>query len=139
MVKVMKSSEFVQFNFPCADCLVRAACKEQPKNEVIKHLYDKNAPRCLAIPELPPDVAYIKGLLECWANLGATIINNMQKSEDPHTSMETHSKIPMQYIMLMGQMAYLFQWIVNSTSWDLGILQGFDKQEIRIKCKGITL
>jgi hypothetical protein len=63
----------------------------------------------------------------------------MQKTEDPLTCMETTNKVPMQYIMLMGKMTYLLQWMVNSASWDFGILQDFDKREIRIKCKGITL
>ena len=53
--------------------------------------------------------------------------------------METNNKIPMQYVMLIGQMAGLLQWIVNSTSWDLGELQDFDAFEIRNKCKRITL
>jgi hypothetical protein len=63
----------------------------------------------------------------------------MQKTEDPQTCSETNNKIPMQYVMLMGQMSYLLQWMINSTSWERGELQDFDRQEIRLKCKSITL
>jgi hypothetical protein len=134
------SAEFIQFIFPCKDCLVRAACKEKPKNnESIIHLYDVDAARCLTLPKFPSKVAYTKGLLECWANIGVGIINRMQKTEDPQTCSETNNKIPMQYVMLMGQMSYLLQWMINSTSWERGELQDFDRQEIRLKCKSITL
>jgi len=136
------SSKFVQFNFPCKDCLVRAACKEKPGNdEAIKHLYDDNQfdHRCLTLPKFPSKIAFTKGLLECWANIGVDIINNMQKSEDSKTSKETTNNLPMQYVMLMGQMSYLLQWMINSVSWERGELQDFDRQEINLKSKMLRL
>jgi len=134
------SLDFVEFIFPCKDCLVRAACTEKPENEGIKHLfYDKNKPRCLAVPKLPPDVTYHKGLLECWTNIGVRIINSMNKSENPKTQTEIHNNIPYQYVSLIGHMTYLLQWITNSTSWELGQLQDFDRDEIRRKSKHVTL
>jgi len=132
------SSDFVEFIFPCKDCIVTAACKNKPENEAIKHLYDSN-PRCLAVPVLPPDVTYMKVLIECWVNIGTRILNNMSKSEDPKTCRETNNNIPMQYVMMMGQMANLLQWMVNSTSWEKGILHDFDAREIRLKSKHVTL
>lgn len=134
------SAEFVQFTFPCKDCIVRAACEEQPRNnETINHLYDVNAVRCLTLPKFPSDIAYTKGLLECWANIGVQIINNMQKTEDPKTSKETKNNLPMQYVMLMGQMSYLLQWMINSVSWERGELQDFDRREINMKSKMLKL
>lgn len=134
------SHDFIQFSFPCSECIVRAACKDIPKNAELKKLYDKMTPRCLTVPEVgPSEMSYTKMLIECWANLGHEIICRMRKSENPHTCMETNNKIPMQYIMLIGQMAGLLQWITNSTSWDLGELQDFDAVEVRNKCKHITL
>jgi len=132
------SAEFIQFNFPCKDCLVLAACKDKPKNEAIKHLFDDFNPRCLTLPKFPSNVEYIKGLLECIFNLGVDVINRMTKTEDPQTCSEINSKIPMQYIMLLGNMLYLMQWIINSTSWEEGILQEFDKFEVGLKCNSIT-
>ena len=131
------SSNFVQFNFPCKDCLVLAACKDKPNDETIKHLFDAHNPRCLTIPKFPSKVAYSKGLLECWANLGVGITNNMRKTEDPQTCSETNNNIPMQYIILLGQIANLMQWVVNSTSWDEGVLRDFDHAEVKRKCKTI--
>lgn len=130
------SSNFVQFNFPCKDCLVLAACKNTPKNnESIKYLYDNDAPRCLAVPKLPLDITYHKGILECWANLGVMFVNGLQLSENPKTCREMHNNIPMQYVSMLGHMSGLIQWIVNSTSWEKGILQDFDKVEVNLKAK----
>lgn len=137
----MSSEDFVQFNFPCKDCMVLACCREAPKdNKKIEHLYDKLNTRCLAVPKFSSDIkSYSKGLIECWANLGVGIINSMQKSEDPQTCTEINNNIPMQYVQLLGKMSYLIQWIINSTSWEKGQLQEFDAFEIRLKSKTITL
>jgi hypothetical protein len=131
------SESFLEFNFPCKECIVRAACKDKPKNEAIKHLYDVNDILCLTLPKFPSKIAYHKGLIECWANIGVSIINNMKKSEDPKTSRETHNNVPMQYVMLLGKISYLLQWIVNSTSWEKGELKDFDQREVSMKCDSI--
>ena len=61
------SHDFIQFNFPCSECIVRAICKDIPKNAELKKLYDKDNPRCLTVPEFSPsELAYTKGLIECW-------------------------------------------------------------------------
>ena len=135
------SKQFIQFIFPCKECLVRAACKEKPDNvEVKTDLFnDRDNPRCLAVPKLPLDVTYHKGLLECWATLGAQIVNSTQKSEDPKTKSEQHNNIPMQYVALMGKISYLLGWMVNSTSWDLGELQEFDRFEIDLRIKNLFI
>ena len=79
------SAEFIQFIFPCKECLVRAACKEKPDNVAEKKVLfnDNSDPRCLAVPKLPLDVTYHKGVLECWAVLGSELMSALQKSEDP--------------------------------------------------------
>lgn len=135
------SNEFVQFIFPCTECLVRAACKDKVKNNDNNtiHLYDNVNPRCLAVPKLSQDVTYMKGLIECCINLGTSIQNSMRKTEDPHTCRETNNNIPMQYVILMGQIAYLLQWIINSQSWSDGILHEFDRIEIKNKLKAIVI
>ena len=131
------SCEFIQFHFPCKDCLVRAACKEKPKDEDVQHLFmDGHTVPCLALPKIPLDVkSYHKGLLECWANIGVNIICRMSKKEDPKTCTESNNNIPMQYVILMGNMIYLLQWMINSTSWNEGLLKDFDKLEINRKVK----
>ena len=132
----MRSKEFIQFNFPCKECVVRAACQDQPKDENLKHLYDMGNPRCIAVPKINTDEkTYMKGLVECLSNIFPTVIDNIDKSEDPETSREINNNIPMQYIMLLGQMSYLMQWIVNSTSWKEGELQDFDAFEVNRKIK----
>jgi len=140
MVMTM-SKEFIQFIFPCKECLVRAACKEKPDNVAEKKVLfnDNSNPRCLAVPKLPLDVTYHKGILECWAVLGSQLMSALQKSEDPKTQKETHNNIPMQYVHLMGKMSYLLCWIVNSTSWDLGELQEFDRFEIDLRIKNLFI
>ena len=138
---VTMSAQFVQFIFPCKDCLVRAACKEKPDNEGVKSVLfnDNGNPRCLAVPKLPLDITYHKGVLECWAVLGAELMSALQKSEDPKTLKETHNNIPMQYVSLMGKMSYLLCYMVNSTSWNLGELQEFDRFEIKQRIKNLHL
>ena len=135
------SAQFIQFIFPCKDCLVRAACKEKPDNEDVKSVLfnDGSNPRCLAVPKLPLDITYHKGVLECWAVLGSELMSAMQKSEDPNTQTETHNNIPMQYVSLMGKISYLLAWMVNSTSWRLGTVQDFDKFEINLRTKNLRI
>jgi len=135
------STEFIQFIFPCKDCIVRASCKEKPDHEgKLSVLFnDSGRPRCLAVPKLSQDVAYHKGVLECWANIGAQLINSMQKSEDPKTLSETHNKIPMQYVALMGKISYILAYIVNTTSWRVGELQEFDQFEIKQRIKNLFI
>lgn len=135
------SSEFIQFQFPCTDCIVRAACKEKPKDERLKHLLIRqNTIPCLALPRIFPELKpYQKGLVECWANIGVDILCRMHKTEDPKTSTEINNNIPMQYLILMGQMSYILQWIINSTSWEEGSLKQFDRDEINRKLKVLHL
>jgi len=134
------SEQFIEFVFPCKDCIVRACCKEKVDNEGKKSvLFHNKNPRCLAVPKLPLDVTYHKGLLECWANLGARLVNSMQKSEDPKTLSETHNNIPMQYVQLMGKLSYILCHMVNTTSWNLGELKEFDQIEIRHRIRSLFI
>jgi len=136
----MRSSEFIDFIFPCKACLVRAACKDKV-NEMKKALYGKRAARCLTVPydKVDEKNTHHKMLLECWANLGPKIINHTYIMISDIDSRETENNLPGQYIFLMRDLMGILQWMVNSTSWDLGVLQEFDKFEIKTKLKGLRL
>lgn len=131
------STEFVQFRFPCKTCIVQACCQEKPKDEV--KLYQGHDAMCLAIPEIPPNITYSKGLLECWGNIGVGIVNSMQKAEDPKTQTETHNNIPYQYVALLVHMAGIIVHITNSVSWTEGQLFDFDRFEISRKIKNLHI
>lgn len=94
---------------------------------------------CLAIPEIPPNITYSKGLLECWGNIGVGIVNSMQKAEDPKTQTETHNNIPYQYVALLVHMAGIIVHITNSVSWTEGQLFDFDRFEISRKIKNLHI
>ena len=61
----------------------------------------------------------------------------MQKTEDPKTQTETNNNIPMQYVMLVGRIIDLLQWIINSYSWEHGVLKEFDRFEVVNKLKSL--
>jgi len=63
----------------------------------------------------------------------------MHKMEDPSAQKETENNIPYQFVSLIVHMSYVLQWITNSTSWELGELQDFDRDEIRLKLKNIHI
>lgn len=134
------SEEFITFNFPCRECIVRATCKTIPTEKPIRDLFDQGSVRCLAMPLIDTeDMTYTKVLIECWANFGHKIICQMSKTEDPRTSMETNNQVPMQLVSMLGHLVGLAQWIVNSTSWREGTLQDFDRREINLKSKVLRL
>ena len=131
------STEFHQFRFPCKTCIVQACCKEKPEDEV--KLYPGHHGLCLAVPELPPNVSYSKGLLECWANLGKKVIDSMTKTEDPKTRKEINNNIPYPYVSLIIHMAGIFVHITHSASWREGELFDFDQFEINRKIKNLHI
>ena len=124
------SDEFIQFNFPCTDCIVRAACKYQPSK---KDLYRRGSIPCLALPKVE-DKSYHKMLIECWANLGFNILNHVSKLELP-IGVNKDNQVPASYIRAMHQMTKAIGYMVNSTSWREGQLLPFDKMEIDEKLK----
>lgn len=120
------SKEFIQFEFPCKECLVRAACQEKPAK--LSDLLEQMRTRCLSMPNYDdknPKNSYSKTFLECWANIGWTAIGRI-KSEDAN-------KIPPKYIDFLIETIGLIQWIVNSSSWEDGTQHDFDLHEARRK------
>jgi hypothetical protein len=120
------SKEFIQFTFPCADCLVRAACQDKPVNR--EDLLEKNHTRCLAMPNYETINKYPKVFMECWANIGWQAIERIK-------SDEVRGVLPPKYVDFMIDVAGLLQWIVNSKSWKDGELHDFDLHEVRRKLK----
>ena len=127
------SSEFIQFDFPCIDCLVKSCCGDKP-NIKSEEIYGHNLHRgaaCLAIPEADGDTSYQKALLECWVNFGNSIMEALPKDEFPNGSgIEKNNNLPIPYIRLLQSIVPILQWIVNSTSWEEGKLFDFDKYEV---------
>ena len=131
------SQKFVQFNFPCIDCIVRAACEMQ-NSITADHLYDSQCARCIAIPRLEDDKSYHKVLIECMANLFKDLMSSVQKIEEP-IGINKDNKVPHRYIITFYQLACAMQHMVNSTSWEIGELQQFDIDEINRKLKACRL
>ena len=124
------SDKFIQFVFPCTECIVRAACKNKPNK---KDLYGGNGKPCLALPKVK-DKSYHKMLIECWANLGFDILNHISKLEHP-MGVNKDNQVPASYIRAMYQMSKVIEYMVNSTSWREGKLLPFDKMELDEKLK----
>ena len=134
------SEKFHQFDFPCKGCIVAAICKEKPDNAKDLILEYEDPVLCLTIPKCPSDVkTYHKMLLECWANMGPGILNNVQKQSSVNYKKEIHNNIPRDYLYLMGFMAGILSHMVNTTSWDIGETQEFDRAEINRRLKLLKL
>jgi len=134
------SLEFLQFTIPCETCIVQAIC--QDKKSVHKDI-NKRISLCLALPEWDINKkVHLKGLLECWANLGEALCQNLSSvklenkrrmADDPKNS----TSIPDEYIDFLTIIASTLQWVVNSTSWKKGELYNFDSSEIELKIKNV--
>ena len=121
------SKEFIQFRFPCVDCIVRAACQDKP--EKMPELYDEQNPILLAMPKIDDNNKYLKMFLECWANIGFDAVDKIRNVKDTNS-------IPEKYANFLIENINLLQWIVNSTSWREGEkVMNFDKYEIRHKLR----
>lgn len=137
------SLEFLQFRMPCSECIIQAICKDKHHKSVelskLTHL-------CLALPDWDPEKKmYVKGLAECWANLGFDIVKALRRAKLDNRRIEMGevdiSKlaiVPNQYIDFLIELAHTIQWIVNSTSWRVGELNGFDSFEVKDKMKNIS-
>lgn len=128
------SDEFLEFQFPCKECLVRATCKDKPEitDAEKKKLYERNRTHCLTLPYVSKDKHYHKMLIECWANMGKALFDKVSNIESPH-NMNKDLKVPIWFIFKLRDIANLAQWIVNSTSWEKGDLKEFDKDEVKSK------
>jgi hypothetical protein len=138
--KLKMSDNFLDFQFPCKDCLVRAVCEEKPeiKDDDKKKLYERDRTHCLTIPYISKEKHYHKMLIECWANMGKSLFDQVSNVEHPH-KMNSDLKVPIWYIFKLRDIANLAQWIVNSTSWEKGDLKKFDQDEVNRKAKGIGI
>jgi hypothetical protein len=124
------SEEFIQYRFPCSECLVQAACKDYDGNR--KQLKDIREERpSLAVPIFDQTKkSYHKGLMECWANMGASLMGKVSKTEDPLKHQKVDN-LPMSYVHVLWAMAQIMCHIVNTTSWRKGELYEFDRIEIK--------
>ena len=131
------SEEFIQYMFPCSECLVQAACKEHKHLRILKDkkkikIRDIRSNRpSLAVPIFDPNnKTYHKGLMECWANMGASMMNRVSKEEGPikHQKLDN---LPMSYVHILQAMAQIMCHMVNTTSWEEGKLYEFDQIEIK--------
>jgi len=127
------SNEFVQFTFPCTDCLVRAACNQKGKPPI--KIQRKT---CLAIPEWDQNKkTYIKGLYECLINLSWDATKSLRQLKYD-TNSNLANSIPSEYINFLIDILGTLQWIINSTSWREGELYNFDSIEIKNKLKHLS-
>jgi len=133
------SEDFIQFTFPCKDCVVAAICKEKPKNAKELILEHGHAVRCLTIPKFDdPLKSYHKGLLECWANIGHDILYTLEKQTSENLKTEKRNKIPRDFLYFMTHVSDILQWMVNSYSWKSGRSEDFDIKEINMKLKSLS-
>ena len=132
------SDEFLEFNFPCKDCLVRAVCEEKPNitDKEKQDLIDRVRTHCLTIPYVAEDKHYHKMLIECWINMGKAVFDSVGNVENPH-GMNAELKVPISMIFQLRDMANIGQYIVNTLSWQKGELHDFDIDEVRRKLKAI--
>jgi hypothetical protein len=120
------SKEFIQFNFPCVDCLVRPACEDKPKKMI--EIFDKQNPRLLAMPNMKDVNDYLKVFIECWANIGFDALDKIRNAQ-------SMNGIPEKYGNFLIENINLLQWIVNSTSWRESEIFDFDIYEVRHKLR----
>ena len=124
--------DFIEFVFPCDDCLVSAACKDK-KRITKKDLLDQKtgSVRCLAMPNFDPlslDTCLAKVFISCMANMAWKFADHLRN--------EDRSKgIPEEYRHFLIDYLAILQYVVNTTSWVGGMekVADFDKDEIRRK------
>jgi len=124
------SQDFIQFGFPCTDCLVAAACKDRKHVEKRDLLDQHGGLRCLALPVYDVETSsHQKSLLECVANIIWNVACQLNQDRDMN--------IPEQYRHFLIEYLGIFQYIINTTSWreNVNPVADFDKYEIRRKMK----
>lgn len=124
------SQNFIEFTFPCTECLVAAACRER-KQIKSKDLVDgpSSRVRCLALPMYDDKNSYQKSFLECVANIAWRVVEQLNE--------DRNMQIPEQYRHFLIEYLGVFQYIINTTSWreNLDEVAFFDKDEIKRKLK----
>ena len=122
------SQEFIQFVFPCKDCLVQAICKDKDHMNSVTNL-DKDKVM-LGVPLFETGTPYFKGLMECWVNLGSTIIQSLSKDTIKNT-LHTADGIPIPFAQMLLSLPYVLRYMINSTSWVDGQLYEFDEDILK--------
>lgn len=125
----MGTENFEVVPFPCTECLVQAACTDKPKTS--KDIYSI----CLLIPKWDESCKiYRKGLIECWVNMGLTILQNQR--DFTHEGMPQESSPTFNEALF--EIVQLLQYIINSTSWRMGERYDFDIEEMQTQVRKIS-
>ena len=123
-------SKFIEFGFPCNECLVAAACTDK-KRITSKDLLDQGpGVRCLALPVYDHKTSsHQKMLLECLGGMLCRVARDLNEDRG--------MKIPEQYRHFLIEYLGIFEWITNSSSWTYNLpeVADFDKFEIRRKLR----
>ena len=131
------SREFVEFTFPCKECIVTAMCQDYTRLKKKDQLDVRSM--CLAVPKFgEKEGPYHKLLLECMANISKRITSAVDKAEDP-IGTNTVNNIPHRYVLMMCHMTEIMVYMTNSTSWETGKLENFDEFEINRKLKLVRI
>ena len=104
------SDEFLEFQFPCKECLVTAICREKPgiTGSDKQNLLERDRTHCLTLPYVSKDKHYHKMLIECWANLGQSMFCQVQNVENP-VGTNVELQVPINYIFMLE----LWQILLN--------------------------
>lgn len=134
------SEAFIQFTLPCETCIVQSMCKDKSRMDDVK--IHRSVKTCLALPDWDiNEKIYIKGLIECWLNLGCDISQKLMRIKLDNKLKylnDQNTSIPNQYLDFLFVIANALQWMINSTSWREGKLYKFDSFEIKEKLKYLT-
>jgi hypothetical protein len=126
------SHKFIEFGFPCNECLVAAACKDKKRIKNEDLLDRTGGVRCLALPAFDHNTSsHQKMLIECLAKMLCRIT--------PDLNEDRNMKIPQGYRHFLIQYLSVLEWITNSTSWreNFDEVKYFDREEIKFKLKHI--
>ncbi|MCK5608650.1 hypothetical protein KAR91_42615 [Candidatus Pacearchaeota archaeon] len=127
------SEEFIQYYFPCNECLVQAACKDRNNITSVKNYIKgiNHSLPSLGLPKFEEGKSYHKGLIECWANIGKDMMDRVPRSEDINGAQK--DDLPMRYVHIMISMAEVMGYMIHSASWREGKTFDFDRDEIKRK------
>ena len=131
------SEKFHQYYFPCAECIVRAICKD--KERMMEQIKVRGDVPSLGVPIWDyQDKSYHKGLLECTINILKDITDKLSKVEPENRKTMEQDNIPMQYVHTLIDMADVMCHMINSTSWREAELKGFDAIELKRRLDKIS-
>jgi hypothetical protein len=121
--------DFIEFVFPCDQCLVSAACKDK-KQITIKDFNDRNGGvRCLALPSFDSTQdSLAKVFVSCVAGITTRFADHFRNEEQSVGVSEEFRHFLIDYFAIL-------QHIANSTSWRERTdgIADFDKRELKLK------